>query len=85
MGQGPTWPEISGLSERFISMVVENSIRQYCPENCTVVLKAMPDPRSQSSQPGLCKCPESGLVTKGQDPQALGPMEEREAVMVNIN
>lgn len=41
--------------------------------------------RSQSSQPGLCKCPESGLVTKGQDPQALGPMEEREAVMANIN
>jgi hypothetical protein len=40
---------------------------------------------SQSCQPGLCRCPESGLVTKGQDPQALGPMEEREVVMVNIN
>lgn len=82
MGQGPTWPEVSGLSECFFSMVVENPIRQYCPENCTVALLLG---RSQSSQPGLCKCPESGLVTKGQEPQALGPVEEREGVMVNIN
>lgn len=47
--------------------------------------KAIPHPWGVCSQPRLCKCPDSVLLTKGQDPQALGSMEEREVVIVNIN
>lgn len=55
-------------------------------EHCiSVVVESSAPPPSQSFQPGLCDRPESGLVTKGQDQQALGPTEEREAVTVNIN
>lgn len=55
-------------------------------ENCTVVFQGHTPPLgSLLLQPRLCKCPDSALLTKGQDPRALGPMEEREVVIVNIN
>lgn len=73
--QGLTWPEVSGLIviEYLISMMVE--LHRGFQGHAQLL-------GNQSGQPGLCKCPESGLVTEGQDPQALGAMED---VMVNIN